>query len=299
MSVNNTKVCYNCNETKFVNDFEKNRNICKNCYYIQKKDNRNKRRQRDKDNPDLDRECFICKTNKKVKDFHLATNKCKECHAKRNKGYYNNRKKEIRENIQKNMEEKKLELMSSSDMIICVKCNSSVSSSDFNVATNKCKECHRKKHREYMANRKNEDPLFKFISNYRTRVYKILNKMKTQSTKELLGEDISVIKKWLEFSFTEEMAFNNQGSLWHIDHVIPISKFQVKNEQDVIECFNWKNLCPLSKKDNVTKKDNVIPVQVEEHISKLRLFISKYYIDKYNEVEEYISDVFLPFLTKI
>ena len=64
MSVNNTKVCYNCNETKFVNDFEKNRNICKNCYYIQKKDNRNKRRQRDKDNPDLDRECFICKTNK-------------------------------------------------------------------------------------------------------------------------------------------------------------------------------------------------------------------------------------------
>ena len=67
----------------------------------------------------------------------------------------------------------------------------------------------------------------------------------------------------------------------------------------MIECFNWKNLCPLSKKDNVTKKDNVIPVQVEEHISKLRLFISKYYIDKYNEVEEYISDVFLPFLTKI
>jgi hypothetical protein len=298
MNVNTSKICYKCNETKVINDFEKNRNICKICYFIQRKENKDKRIERDKNNPELDRICYICNINKKVKDFCLATNKCKECHANKNKGYYNNRKKEIRENIQKNIGQKQVELMSVNE-IICLKCNSYISPSNFNVSMNKCKECHRKKHREYMINRKIKDPLFKFISNYRTRVYKILNKIKTQSTKELLGEDISIIKKWLEFSFTKEMTFNNQGSIWHVDHVIPISKFQVKNEEDVIECFNWKNLCPLLKRDNITKKDNILTYQVKEHINKLRLFVSTYYIDKYNEVEEYISDVFLPFLTKI
>ena len=48
----------------------------------------------------------------------------------------------------------------------------------------------------------------------------------------------------------------------------------------------------------MTKKDNIIPSQIQEHINKLRLFVSTYHTDKNNEIEEYISNVFLPNLAK-
>ena len=292
------RVCSKCEESKILQDFRcKNGKVCKKCYKEQNDIARKIRSKKDKDDIDKEKICIICRSSMTNKDFKPGSNTCKKCHTERNMKYYNNRKEDIRKNIRKNMEEKQ-STINSMENIICKECDNSVLPLDFNISVNKCKDCHRNNNREYMSARKKDDPLFKFIANCRTRIYKIFVSKNKLRTKDLLGEEISFIENWFKFCFIDTMSWENQGSVWHIDHVIPISKFNISSEEDVVYCFNWKNLSPLSSIKNMTKKDNIIPSQIQEHINKLRLFVSTYHTDKNNEIEEYISNVFLPNLAK-
>jgi len=244
----------------------------------------------------LEKFCKYCKETKNyILYHHKSRDICKKCHAEKNIQYYHNRKKEIIDNRRKKVDDKKNELKT--QVLQCRICQINVSRENFNFKVNTCKECQKKKHREYMRKRKQTEPLFKFIANYRTRVYKIFSNIdKNIHTKELLGEDLNFIKEWFEFCFTEDMLFDNQGSIWHVDHVIPISKFNAEDEDDVIECFNWKNICPLLRLENISKKDNIITSQVKYHIEKLKSFCIKF-PEKTKEVETYITNIFLPYLT--
>ena len=88
----------------------------------------------------------------------------------------------------------------------------------------------------------------------RNRIYNTLKgKSKSFHTKEILGIDVETYKKWIEFQMTEEMNFNNI----HIDHVKPISSFDVSNDDELLEAFNWKNTQPLLKKDNLSKGNKI------------------------------------------
>ena len=51
----------------------------------------------------------------------------------------------------------------------------------------------------------------------------------------------------------------------HIDHVKPISLFNVVNEDELLEAFNWKNTQPLLKEDNlrICTKYNELDYQLQ------------------------------------
>jgi hypothetical protein len=215
------------------------------------------------------------------------------------KEYYAKNKKEWKEK-EHTRNQKKMEELDENKQKECRECQEQKSIVDFRMNRNICKECERKVNREYMLDKRHNEPIFKMISLCRVRLIQAIGKQnKKQETTSYLGENINTIKDWLEFCFEDAMTWDNQGSFWHIDHVIPVSRFNLKNEEDVIRCFNWKNLSPLTKKENLTKSHNIIPSQIQEHINKLRLFVSTYNTDKHNEIEEYISNVFLPYLAKI
>ena len=72
---------------------------------------------------------------------------------------------------------------------------------------------------------------------------------KQSSTKDILGIDIDLYRKWLEFQFTQEM---NWSSI-EIDHVKAISLFDVSKDEELSEAFNWKNTQPLLKHDHQKK----------------------------------------------
>jgi 5-methylcytosine-specific restriction endonuclease McrA len=61
----------------------------------------------------------------------------------------------------------------------------------------------------------------------------------------------------LEKQFKEGMDWDNYGSYWEVDHIIPIAVFNFKssNNIDFKKCWNLKNLQPLEKKLNRIKKD--------------------------------------------
>ena len=68
------------------------------------------------------------------------------------------------------------------------------------------------------------------------------------------------------------MSFENYGSYWHIDHVIPCSLFNLEEENEIRNCFKWTNLQPLEAHENMSKHDNINKKEVISHYKKVKEF---------------------------
>ena len=126
----------------------------------------------------------------------------------------------------------------------------------------------------YLRNKRETDVNYRMIVYTRNRIYKSLKgTTKQSSTKEILGIDIDLYRKWLEFQFTSEMNWSNI----EVDHIKPICMFDVSDDDQLKEAFSWKNTQPLLKKDHQLKrtKFNFLDYQLQ--------FIKAYQFIKLNE----------------
>ena len=114
------------------------------------------------------------------------------------------------------------------------------------------------KRKEVLKERYKNDENFQLVSIIRSRLSKALKRNKNKSSIEYLGCDIEFLKKWLEFRFDENMNWDNLGSYWHIDHILPINRFNLINDNDKMNCFHWTNLQPLTSTENLQKKDKLL-----------------------------------------
>ena len=94
---------------------------------------------------------------------------------------------------------------------------------------------------------------------------------KKNTTMNYIGCNIHYLREWFEFNFTEDMNWANYGSYWSIDHVIPVCKFDLTDENEKLKCWNWSNMSPVTVKYNSTKKDIVLE-QVENIVNRLEKF---------------------------
>jgi hypothetical protein len=62
---------------------------------------------------------------------------------------------------------------------------------------------------------------------------------------ELLGCTIDFLKEYLEARFLPTMTWENYGTLWHIDHIIPCASFDLRDLEQQKACFHYTNLQPL------------------------------------------------------
>jgi hypothetical protein len=121
-------------------------------------------------------------------------------------------------------------------------------------------------HAEYMRKRKQTDLLFKLRTNFSTRMANSLKKYSkgklsknNNSIFELVNYDIETLAIHLEQKFLSGMTWNNYGQ-WHVDHVKPISSFNITSLkcEDFKKCWNLNNLQPLWALDNLQKGDKII-----------------------------------------
>ena len=126
----------------------------------------------------------------------------------------------------------------------------------------------------YTNNRYKTDINYRLNCKARSRTYKTSKGMTKQSSSiNILGIDIDLYRKWLEFQFTPEMNWENI----EIDHVKPICMFDVTKDEELKEAFNRRNTQPLLKQDHVQKgiKFNFLEYQLQ--------FIKAYQFIKLNE----------------
>jgi len=113
------------------------------------------------------------------------------------------------------------------------------------------------------------------------------NKNKTKHSIEYLGCSSEDYFKWI-INYDINCNLSNHGSVWHIDHVIPISTFDLNNEEQQLLAFNWRNTMPLSAQLNLSKNNKIIESQVEQHYKK----IVEYHLENKLDLPQVFIDLF-------
>ena len=120
----------------------------------------------------------------------------------------------------------------------------------------------RKTKRDYERNRKARDPLYKLISNFRTAIYQVLkesNVDKNEHYFDVLPYSQEELIQHLENQFTDDLTWDNYGE-WHVDHIIPISSFNIQEmgDEEFIKCWSLENLQPLWGEENIRKSNSIL-----------------------------------------
>lgn len=147
-----------------------------------------------------------------------------------------------------------------------------------------CIECDKKRHlvwrynnkdkissyrtKAYFKNyhiRRENNPQVKISENIRNRIRMSIKRQKSSKYKnsfELIDCSPYFLTKWLEYQFDSNMSWDNYGSYWSIDHVIPCAYFDLKNREEQLKCFNWRNCRPLNSIENSSKYKKIEPFQI-------------------------------------
>ena len=117
-----------------------------------------------------------------------------------------------------------------------------------------------KRHRSRRAN----DLNFRMKANIASAMSSALTRgRKVSHTTELLGCSIEELRDYLERLFLPGMTWGNYGKDgWHIDHIIPLSYFDMSNPEQQKRAWHYTNLQPLWAKDNIRKSNKIIEQQL-------------------------------------
>lgn len=101
---------------------------------------------------------------------------------------------------------------------------------------------------------------FRLKCNLRSRLYKLVRKkQKAGSALKDLGCTLQEFKIYIENKFQPGMTWENYGRYgWHLDHIKPLSKFDLSNRKQLLIACNYKNIQPLWAKDNISKGNKLI-----------------------------------------
>lgn len=121
-------------------------------------------------------------------------------------------------------------------------------------------EKYRSTRRAY-ARKRRESLIARLSQNLRKRIVyalKASNRKKDERLQKLIGCNLTQLKKHLEKQFKPGMSWANYGYYgWHVDHIKPVSKYNLEDKDQQMECFNYKNLQPLWAKENFEKSDKI------------------------------------------
>jgi hypothetical protein len=216
-----TKVCKKCQVEKDVGEFPKARARCFPCY-------REQQRARYANNSD-----YFKARVKKFREENLEVIK------KRKKEYAENNKEKIADYHRKYYEENKERI----DARITEWIN------------NNRDRVHERRRAWREAHE--DDIQYKMTCMLRKNVGRSLEYVKkgelgVTSKLELLGCSLGEFKEFLEDKFEDGMSWENHGE-WHLDHIRPLSSFDLSVPEQVRESSHYTNLQPLWAIDNLRK----------------------------------------------
>jgi hypothetical protein len=226
--------------------------------------------------------CSTCKEEKSLDKFTKnkngklgVHNQCKECrkkeYQKNKKHKFEYQKKYVKENKERIKKTKK-EYYEKNKEKICKKVNKYRLANKEKINKKKKeyyqenKDKIREKARIYRKERRKTDICFRLKKNIRKSIYCFMKGEKNgQKTEILIGQKMKEIKEHIEKQFNENMSWDNYGTYFHIDHIIPISLYDFTDKEQIKKCWNKRNLRPLSIKENLIKRDKLDVDLIEQY----------------------------------
>ena len=215
------------------------------------------------------KQCTKCKENKDSSLFSKDKSRsdglfswCKKCKAdndaKQHKKHREKRIKQMRQSYQKNKEEINEKRRNN----LAAKEKDRLYKKEFRKQNpDKIKEWKKNYYQKHKTDinrkfrdRRRIDLKFRMSNNLRSRLYHAMKgEHKSSSTWSLIGCSFEELKAHLSSKFTEGMTWDNYGSEWSIDHIVPCCNFDLTSEEAQKSCFGFANLQPLWKLDNYKK----------------------------------------------
>ena len=110
--------------------------------------------------------------------------------------------------------------------------------------------------KDYEFNKLKTDIQHRLRNRIRARLH--ASYIKTGSTVEFLGCSLEEFKLHIESKFEPDMTWDNWSRTgWHIDHIKPLSSFNLEDIEQLKEACNYSNLQPLWAEDNLKKSSKV------------------------------------------
>ncbi len=278
-----TKTCSKCGIQKNIKEFYKRteggyKSWCINCLKIHYQKNKEKKKLQHKEyykNNNIEiknqHRQYYQNNKKQIKESrkqYYETNKEKIKEYK--KQHWEHNKDKIKQYREKNKEHYKQYREINKDKILAYK-QKWVSENQEHVVSQRQDYYQRNKLEIYkwVNNRKKNNPSFKIRCNLSCRIYLSLKHQsikKQNNTTKLVGCTIDELKIHLEKQFKEGMTWENQGIKgWCIDHIIPCILFDLTKEGEQLKCFNYRNLRPCWKIENIIKADKLDYDLIEKH----------------------------------
>lgn len=126
---------------------------------------------------------------------------------------------------------------------------------------NRCPILRRKMIREWKAKQRSINPIYRIIEGFRSRL-SIIARSKEDHTVDLIGCSPNQLRNHLQSLFKKGMTWDNYGSHWHVDHILPVSSFDHSNDQHIRQCWHWTNLRPMKASDNLSKGKKITEPQL-------------------------------------
>jgi hypothetical protein len=112
---------------------------------------------------------------------------------------------------------------------------------------------HKKEIAAYQRKRLASDPGYRLSHALRTRLTRAIKScFKDGSAVRDIGCSIPELKSYIEARFRPGMTWENHGE-WHIDHIVPLSRFDLSDRKQLLVACHYTNLQPLWAADNLSK----------------------------------------------
>lgn len=121
--------------------------------------------------------------------------------------------------------------------------------------------------RKYLKERRLVDESFRLSLNLRHRISNAVSgRVKAGSAVQDLGCSIEFFIKYLESKMLPGMSMKNYGRIkgipkeltWDIDHIIPLSSFDLTDREQFLKACHYTNLQPMWHIDNIKKGKKIL-----------------------------------------
>lgn len=126
---------------------------------------------------------------------------------------------------------------------------------------------------EYERYRRKNNPYYHFLNWLRGDINRSLRRQhaaKGGRTEELVGCPFEQLRDHISSQFTEGMSWDKRES-FDVDHIVPVSAFDLKDVEEQRWAFNWQNMRPMSPLANKQKGNTLpspLPSFLPEHIAQ-------------------------------
>lgn len=114
----------------------------------------------------------------------------------------------------------------------------------------------RKTARQWVKHTRQSSVQYKIYGSALTKLRRFLMARTSTDYSNLVGIDRAGLRSYFEGLFSKDMSWDNYGTKgWTIDHIRPCSSFDLSDESQLLQCFHYTNLQPLTFSENCKKKD--------------------------------------------